>query len=900
MALRSRTHLQARVFSAITVSTFVLVLLGLPSSAFSQSGDLEQLRILYAAGKYDQCISKADEFIKANNYGETYRTLKVRAELARGKYADAVKTIEQGIEKYSWSIALRWLGYEAYLHNGNTARAGEMIAQIDKLYAEQSWRFSDAEDLMVLGQVALLVGADPKAVLENFFDRAKKNSPSERWGYLAAGNMALDKNDQQLALDLFSKAVNRFPKDADILFGLARSLVDADGERSRKLFDQILKINPQHLPTILLQTDRLISSESYEAAENNIRIALKVNPKSFKAWAFRAVIAHLQSDPKREKQCREKALSTWKDNPEVDHIIGAKLSRSYRFAEGAAYQQRALNFNPKYLPAQIQLSQDLLRLGREAEGWKLAEAAHDADGYDVTTYNLLNLRDEMKRFATIENDHFILRMSKHEAGIYGERVLRLLERARARLCEKYELELDGKVTVEIFPDEDDFAVRTFGMPAVSGFLGVCFGNLITANSPASQLDSPNNWEAVLWHEFCHVVTLTLTNNKMPRWLSEGISVYEEKLSNPAWGMEMTPQYREWILSGEMRPVRELTKAFMQPPSPMHVQFAYFQSSLVVEYIVQEHGIDALKSILTDLGNGVLINEALNRRTDSLAELEEGFATFAQQRAKQMAPEVDWSTPDKQVLLDPIAAAEFLKANPTNYIALTTSADALMQAGEWDAAERTLARMIELHPEDFAARKRLAIVYRQQERPGEELAALESNIALSADDVAGAERLTELYSEQKNWSGVIRSTNALFAINPLTKGPWKLRAEAAEALNSADDAIEAWQALLTLEPEDPALVNFKLASLLHAKGDPKAKRYVLMALEEAPRYREAHRLLLAIVGGADSEPSAAKEAEPSQPDKSAPALTVPPEGQGRRRPIEPQTPAESKPGVKGDQ
>ena len=36
---------------------------------------------------------------------------------------------------------------------------------------------------------------------------------------------------------------------------------------------------------------------------------------------------------------------------------------------------------------------------------------------------------------------------------------------------------------------------------------------------------------------------------MPRWLSEGISVYEERQENPAWGQSMTPQYRELILEG---------------------------------------------------------------------------------------------------------------------------------------------------------------------------------------------------------------------------------------------------------------------------------------------------------------------------------------------------------------
>ena len=75
--------------------------------------------------------------------------------------------------------------------------------------------------------------------------------------------------------------------------------------------------------------------------------------------------------------------------------------------------------------------------------------------------------------------------------VYGEQVVQLLHDARKTLCQKYGLELNSKITVEIFPNPDDFAVRTFGMPAVSGYLGVCFGKVITANSPASQADHPH-------------------------------------------------------------------------------------------------------------------------------------------------------------------------------------------------------------------------------------------------------------------------------------------------------------------------------------------------------------------------------------------------------------------------
>ena len=66
--------------------------------------------------------------------------------------------------------------------------------------------------------------------------------------------------------------------------------------------------------------------------------------------------------------------------------------------------------------------------------------------------------------ATVINDHFILRMSGSEASIYGAQVLELLGRARTNLSAKYGLELKSPTIVEVFTDQKDFGVRTFGMP----------------------------------------------------------------------------------------------------------------------------------------------------------------------------------------------------------------------------------------------------------------------------------------------------------------------------------------------------------------------------------------------------------------------------------------------------
>src|SRR5690606_23187505 len=188
------------------------------------------------------------------------------------------------------------------------------------------------------------------------------------------------------------------------------------------------------------------------------------------AWAYAAVIAHLRNDAAAEEAARASATRHWARNPAVPHLIGRKLSQKYRFAEGAALQREALAFAPEFLPARAQLATHLLRVGEDAEGWELIQEVHERDAYDVTAYNRVTLFDTMAGFATLTNEHFTVRMPRHEAEVYGPRVLDLLERARETLVPKYGLTLTRPTTVEIFSDPNDFGVRTFGMPDNPGYL----------------------------------------------------------------------------------------------------------------------------------------------------------------------------------------------------------------------------------------------------------------------------------------------------------------------------------------------------------------------------------------------------------------------------------------------
>ena len=66
------------------------------------------------------------------------------------------------------------------------------------------------------------------------------------------------------------------------------------------------------------------------------------------------------------------------------------------------------------------------------------------------------------------------------------------------------------------------------------------------DSPRARPPGSTNWRQVLWHEFVHVITLQLSKGQVPRWLTEGLSVYEEKSRRDRWGRDMERQlYNRW-------------------------------------------------------------------------------------------------------------------------------------------------------------------------------------------------------------------------------------------------------------------------------------------------------------------------------------------------------------------
>jgi tetratricopeptide (TPR) repeat protein len=826
-------------------------------SAVSAAETLNDCRAAIQRGNYEEGLRIAAAAVTGGSYGEDWPMLKAHCELLLGKYPEALTSTQTGIYKYAWSVRLRWLEFQCLLANGQRDRAPAALQEIERLASATPWRYTDADDLVALGQAALKLGADPADVLEGFYDRARTNHPKRPDGYLAAGLLACSTEDFQLAAEILKPAADLFPEDPEIHFALATALASGDHSTSTTHLQRSLELNPRFVPALQQVAEQQILAEDYADARVTLDKVLAVNPDCPEGHALIAVIHILQGNDPAATESRQGAIRYSGENPSVDYLIGRKLSQRYRFEDGAKFQRQALATDTGFTEARIQLARDLLRTGNDAEGWDLAVQAREVNKYSVALFNLLQLRKTLDSFTTLTGEHIELRMDRREADVYGDEALQLLEEAYTVLSTRYGSAPVQPLIVEIFPRADDFAVRTFDIPDVSGFLGVCFGHLITINSPANRRDHPANWKSVLWHEFCHVVTLQMTGNKIPRWLSEGISVFEERQRDQRWGQQMTPTYRDRILAGNVTPIRSLSRAFLTASDGNDLNFAYFQSSLVVQQIIQEHGLEALTSILKDLQAGILLNDSLDRRTKGLDHLEQSFKDFLTAEAGRYAPGAEFSEVPAEILSaeDTAPLEQFLKDHPKNIPAGLQLATRYILSNQPQQAESQLRFILSLVPEDVdsAALTLLAKIYRQQNNAEQEEDTLRKIVGLSADNLPAAMRLQQLLAERHKPNEVIEVGQLIGSIDPFQQSSLQQTAAAAETIQDTRSAQAALGRLLQLQPDQAAGLHLRMAVQCKETNPDQARKHALLSLAAAPEYREAHRLLLQLQTSAEQSP-----------------------------------------------
>jgi tetratricopeptide (TPR) repeat protein len=789
----------------------------------------------YERGRYDE-VHTALRDVAADDTPAA--VLRARAYIAVGRYAEAEKALQPAVfESPVGDAALelgllqRMLGRREALRTLTLLLSREVVA-------------ATAPEYVRAGRASRALGRFQQA--NDFFRDAIAAAPTDVAANVAWGELFLEKHNKADAARSFQAALRAREDDPGALFGLARTMAEDNPPAARKLAEQVLGINPRHTGAQVLLAEMALDELKRDDARAAVEKALAVNPNHFEALSLKAAIAWLE---KRTDDYTALTNGLLKLNPtygEVFRVVGGVAARQYRFEDAAELARRALTVDRENVRAYADLGAHLMRTGDERGARRALETAFRADPYDVVTYNLLGLLDTLDGFATIREGDMVIRLHADEAAVMREYVPALAKEALAALSTRWNFTPAGPILIEMFPRHDDFAVRTLGLPGMIGALGACFGKVVTLDSPKARPPGDFSWGATLWHELAHVITLQLSNQRVPRWLTEGISVWEETRAGRRWGREMEVSFAAALNAGKVMKLRELNAGFS---SPELISLAYYEASLLTEHIVARFGEPSLRELVRIFSEDVDSETAVTRVLKvPMDDLQASFDRFLDERFGRLRRAL--ATPDG---FDPNAPADRLRAlassHPGSYPVQMALGLALepADAAAALAAYRRAADLVPMATGEDSPNARIAAVLQKQGDKAGAARALEALTTADHTDVASARALVALLDQPADGARRREALSRVVAIDPFDAAAHAELGRLALGQGQLPQAVQAFRIAVAAGPQDRAGAHADLGEALEKSGArDEAKQQALRALEVAPTYVRAQELLLRIV------------------------------------------------------
>jgi cellulose synthase operon protein C len=842
------------------LSVFLLIVsLGLVS--VSASGTLQVVRRpptgLQAAvrafieGRYDEVDVLTD---KLDARDAAVVTVRARAAIARGRYAQAEAALRPVAARGATSDAALELGLLQQMLG--RADAGTLLVRVAGL-AETT---EDAREMARAARALRALGRFQEA--NAAYRDAAQDAPGDAEIQTAWGDLFLEKYNNPEALRSYQMALQIDGKWAPAILGSARALADDNPPQAVALARRVLEINPSSVDAQVFLAEQAADADRHDEARQALEKALAVNPSSLEAHALLAALAYVEDKPSDFDAEVAKTLAIAPNYGDVYRTAGERAAHAYRFDEAVALTRRALALDGKNARSLADLGTHLLRTGDEPGARVALETSFKIDPYDKVTYNLLTMMDTLDKFVTVRDGDIVIRMSRDEAPVLQEYAVSMAHQALTTLSARYEFTPRGPILVEIFPKHDDFAVRNFGLPGMIGALGACFGRVVTMDSPKARPPGEFQWEATLWHELTHVVTLQMSGNRLPRWLSEGLSTYEEKRARPEWGREMDLEFAAMLNHGDAIRLRDLNAAFQNPKL---ISMAYFQGGLLVDHIMTAYGDAGMRKLIRIYGEGLDTDAALHAALGTdFDHLQAGYDRMIDQQfgALRLAMAVPEGAEDLLKMPTP-ALKSLASEHPRSYPVQVALGRALRKGGQMDDAMQAFERASALVPiargagsphDEMAS---IALERKDLARATTELTAL---VAADFNNVEAARKLADLLRQSDGMDSARLGPvfQRIVAIDPFdgdahaALGRMAMQRDTtagAAGAASADVASREFRTVLALNPVDRAAAFTDLAESYYKAGKrAEAKKQTLAALEIAPTYERAQTLLLKLVDG----------------------------------------------------
>ena len=471
----------------------------------------------------------------------------------RGKYADAQAVLEPIVARSKSGAAALELAL-LYRITGRTTDAQPLLEAVFN-------RAGNSSEPYVLYRAARAAQAlnRPKDARDLYRD-AEKAGADPAIVETSWGELFFEKHNESDAMKSFGAVLEADSNWAPAHAGVARVLEDDDATSAAAAAEKAIAIDPVLADPHLVLASMHLDADRETEAKAELDKVLAYNPSQLEAHAMLAGMAYVKDDKTTFDREVAKALEIDPGFGDVYRVTGEQAASHYRFEEAAALAEKALTVDPGDSHAAADLGMHLMRTGDEPGARRALDRSFRVDPYDGVTFNLLHVLDVLDQFTTVTEGDLVFKMDKDQAPVLREYAVPLAQDAFKTLSPRYGFTPTGPILIEIFTKHDDFAVRNLGLPGMIGALGACFGRVVTMDSPTARDPGTFSWQATLWHELTHVITIQMSKQRIPRWLTEGISVYEEERQRPEWGRDMELTFASAMDKGKVLKLRDGTAA----------------------------------------------------------------------------------------------------------------------------------------------------------------------------------------------------------------------------------------------------------------------------------------------------------------------------------------------------
>ncbi len=653
-------------------------------------------RIQLLTGRFAEVEKTATSAASGGSGGKEARAeaaaIRGAALAAQGKTAEAIAVLKE-VESLDEARRARLLLGELLIRTGKRAEAKAPLLTLVQDYNDDKITAQDAVGLSMVGRAAHLLRS-PRDANEAYNAAEKAGAKKLVETLLWRAELFLDKYDPGHAGEVVKEALKIAPKDpfAHVMMARVKLENSMDFAAAESEVTQALEVNPNLPSAYFVRAGLALRDMELTAADAAADKGLRIDPTHLELLSMKAAIRFLADDKPGFEAVKSRVFAQNPGYSSFFQIVGEYAEWEHRYDDIVRMMNEAVAVDGQDAKAYATLGLNLIRGGDDEPGVAALQKAWQKDKFNVRVYNTLNLfeKDLATEYVSIPGQTFKIRYQKDEKAILERYVPRMLEEAWGSMVQRYGFTPKTPVQIELYADQEQFSIRTSGLPNI-GIQGVCFGQTLAAMSPAA---GSFNWGNVIWHELGHVFAIQMSKNHVPRWFTEGLSEYETIIRRPEWKREEDPALFAGLKGGRIPAVDSFNKAFTHVDDVEDVTMAYFAASQILVYLAQEYGFPKVVSMLPRWANGERTPEVVKGALGITSEeLDRRFRAWLAPRlgrySKQYVPDLHAPPLDD--------ARKAAKAAPSDAKKMVELALALFADGQKPEGEATLGEALRLDP-----------------------------------------------------------------------------------------------------------------------------------------------------------------------------------------------------------